>query len=74
MKFYTSQEIADVVGVNLSTIYNWEKRGIITPIKVTPTRRRFYSEEQMIAMRNNDFDNEILKGKKPSEYQNGVGD
>lgn len=60
--WYTSQDLAKIVGVHVSTIYNWEKRGIIVPAKKTLTNRRFYSEEQVIACKNGDIDNPVLKG------------
>lgn len=62
MRYYTTQEIADEIGVHVSSVYSWEKKGLLVPAKKTPTGRRFYSEDQMQAIRNNDFENSILKG------------
>lgn len=62
MRYYTTQEIADEIGVHVSSVYSWEKKGLLVPAKKTPTGRRFYSEAQMDAIRNNDFENSILKG------------
>ena len=60
----TSQEFANKIGVSLSTIYSWENKGLIKPARKTLSGRRFYSEEQVQAYLNGDYENPILKGKK----------
>ncbi len=60
----TSQEFANKIGVSLSTIYSWENKGLIKPTRKTLSGRRFYSEEQVQAYLNGDYENPILKGKK----------
>lgn len=60
----TSQEFANAIGVCLVTTYNWEKKGIIKPARVTPSGRRFYTDAQVDAYLQGDYDNPILKGSK----------
>lgn len=52
--FLTTPQFAKKVGVSKNTIINWENAGLISPHHVSPTGRRFYTEEQV---------KEILSGK-----------
>lgn len=47
MIFYTTSEFARLVGVTKNTIVNWETRGWLLPHHVSPSGRRFYSQEQL---------------------------
>ena len=47
MKMMTVREIAELFHVSLQTVYSWERKGIIKADLRTPTRRRFFSEEQV---------------------------
>lgn len=60
----SSVDFAKAIGVSITTLYNWEKKGLIAPIKKSLTGYRVYSEEQLQAYLNEDYDNPILKGKK----------
>lgn len=51
-KYYTTTQFAREIGVVKNTIVNWEKKGLLLPHHVTPTGRRFYSQQQV-----NDFFN-----------------
>ena len=42
-----SKDVAELFGVTQSTIYNWEARGYLKPTLVTPTKRKYYSEEEV---------------------------
>lgn len=46
-KYYTTTEFAQAVGVVKNTVVNWERKGLLIPHHVTPTGRRFYSQEQL---------------------------
>lgn len=46
-KYYTTTEFAQAVGVVKNTIVNWERKGLLLPHHVTPTGRRFYSQQQL---------------------------
>lgn len=47
------KEVADLFEVTPQTIRIWDSKGIIKADRVSPTRRRYYSEEQI---------NKVLKG------------
>ena len=40
-------EVAKVFNVNPNTVRNWEHKGLIKPDMITPSGRKFYSEEQI---------------------------
>lgn len=46
-KYYTTTEFAKEIGVVKNTIVNWERKGLLLPHHVTPTGRRFYSQQQL---------------------------
>lgn len=60
----SSTDFAKAIGVSITTLYNWEKKGIIAPIRTSITGHRVYSEEQLQAYLNEDYNNPILKGHK----------
>lgn len=68
----TSREFAERVGVCPATVYNWEARGIITPVRKTPTGRRFYSTEQVEAYQRGDFDALTSKSDEVSNLKGGI--
>lgn len=45
--YYTSSEFARLVGVTKNTIVNWERHGWLLPHHVSPSGRRYYSEQQL---------------------------
>jgi hypothetical protein len=44
-QFWTYHEVADFFGCQTSTVHNWRKRGIITPIVLSKRFVRFDKEE-----------------------------
>lgn len=46
-KYYTTTEFAKKIGVVKNTVVNWERKGLLLPHHVTPTGRRFYSQQQL---------------------------
>lgn len=46
-QYYTSSEFASLLGVTKTTIVNWEKHGWLFPHHVSPSGRRFYSQQQL---------------------------
>lgn len=52
--FLTTPQFAKQVGVSKNTIINWERAGLILPHHVSPTGRRYYTQEQV---------DEVLSGK-----------
>lgn len=43
---YKISEFASLIGVSISTLRNWDKKGILKPIKLASGHRR-YTEEQL---------------------------
>ena len=43
MKELTVKNIADMFGVSKQTIYSWVDKGILTPVKKTPTNRLYFN-------------------------------
>ena len=48
MKFYSTKEAADFLGISVRTIQNYRKAGILVPDKFGANNSVFYSEEQLI--------------------------
>jgi len=63
----TSKQFGDIIGVSVTTLSNWEKKGILVPSMTTPTGRRVYTQEQVDAYLAQDFNNPILTGKHGDE-------
>lgn len=51
MNYYSTPEVARMLHVSKGTLYNWQRLGILLPALKTPTGRFYYSEEQVIQMR-----------------------
>ena len=47
MKFLTTPQFADAIGVCKNTVVNWERKGWLIPHHVLPNGRRYYSDEQV---------------------------
>lgn len=45
--YYTTTEFAKAVGVVKNTVINWEQKGLLLPHHVSPTGRRFYTQQQV---------------------------
>lgn len=52
MKFYSTKEFAEMIGVSSRTLRRWDKNGLLKA-KRTPTNRLVYSQ--------NDYENYIKK-------------
>lgn len=52
-QYYTSSEFARLVGVTKTTIVNWEHHCWLLPHHVSPSGRRFYSQQQLEDYYNN---------------------
>lgn len=49
-KFYTTKELAKLLGLNAQTIYEWSRRGYIAkPFKLNSTSRKFLFPADAIA-------------------------
>ena len=48
---YKISEFASLIGVSISTLRNWDKKGILKPIKLASSHRR-YTEEQLLQILN----------------------
>lgn len=70
----TSREFAERIGVCPATVYNWEARGFIVPVRYTPSGRRFYSIEQVEAYKRGDFDSLARKPNGVSNVKGGTWD
>ena len=51
MNYYSTPEVARMLHVSKGTLYNWQRLGILLPALKTPTGRFYYSEEQVLQMR-----------------------
>lgn len=40
-------EVAKIFGINKDTLRNWEKKGLITPLRVGPRKDRKYKPEDI---------------------------
>lgn len=47
----TSHEVAHLLGVNIKTIQRWDREGRLKPAGRTATGRRYYTEDQIRAFR-----------------------
>ncbi len=47
MKFYTVTEFAELIGRNPQTLREWDKKGFFKPHHISPTKYRYYSQEQL---------------------------
>lgn len=47
----TVSEVAEMFMVTPQTVRSWEARGILKPDWVSPTRRRYYEEENVERLR-----------------------
>lgn len=47
MEYYNVSEFSRRLGVSRTTVVNWEDMGLIKPHHVSPTGRRFYSQQQL---------------------------
>lgn len=45
--FLSTVQFAKAVGVCKNTIVNWERKGWLVPHHISPSGRRFYTEEQV---------------------------
>ncbi len=43
----TAKEISKLFGVSVTTVYNWEYRGLIKPIRLSPTGRKFFNFDEV---------------------------
>lgn len=66
--FLTTPQFAKRVGVSKNTIINWESQGFILPHHVSPTGRRFYTQEQVDAV----LSGKLNKPAKQTEEDPGV--
>ena len=49
MRTYTVRQVADAVGVSVSTLQRWDRTGRLVPHR-SPTGRRLYTEEQLMQL------------------------
>lgn len=47
MEYYSQPEFARAIGVSPNTIASWIKKGYIKPHHSSPTRRNFFSQQQV---------------------------
>lgn len=47
MAYYSQPEFARMIGVSPNTIASWIKKGYIKPHHSSPTRRNFFSQQQV---------------------------
>lgn len=47
MVYYTSGQFARLIGVTKNTLVNWETHQWLMPHHVSPSGRRFYSQQQL---------------------------
>ena len=59
----TGAQFANEIGVVSSTLLSYERKGILKPAKVSPTGRKFYSQEQLQAFLDQDYKNPVLTGR-----------
>lgn len=55
----TSREVADFLGVNIKTVQRWEREGSLVATGRTPTNRRYYSRDTVLA----------FQGRKPEAVE-----
>ena len=46
-RYLTQKEFAKRLGVAVTTIYRWERAGLLSPHHITPGGRKYYSETQV---------------------------
>lgn len=47
MRYYLIGEFAKLIGKDPQTLREWDKKDVLKPHHVTPTRYRYYSQEQL---------------------------
>lgn len=47
MVYYSQPEFARLIGVSPNTVASWIKKGYIKPHHSSPTRRNFFSQQQV---------------------------
>lgn len=74
MNYYSTPEVARMLHVSKGTLYNWQRLGILLPALKTPTGRFYYSEDQVLQMREKiGYDNsEFVGAAHPEVASQGV--
>ena len=63
------KQISKILGVSVSTIYNWRNKNIISPSYISPTGRIFFDEDEvnnLILKSTNNSGNEEVIGNEQS--------
>lgn len=53
MQYYTIGKFAKLIAVTTQTLRNWDKTGKLIPCRKGPTGDRYYSEEQLRSVTEN---------------------
>ena len=64
--FLSTMDFAKALGVTPQTIREWHRKGLVIPAHMSITGRRQYTQEQVDAYLQGDFDNPVLKAQSPN--------
>ena len=64
MKYYSQPQFARAIGVSPNTIASWVDKGLIKPHHTSPTRRNFFSQQQVDDYFNEGSDLDVQTSRK----------
>ena len=67
-----TSEAARLIGASDSSLYNWERRGLLTPFR-TPSGHRRYDRSQVVALRDSEFGQRSARRRNPDGMEDIVG-
>ncbi len=71
-RYLTSREVADILGVSLGTVVNWEKQGRLVALRTPGGHRRFRDTDVQAFCRENGFAWTAGEVPSPEEEEPGV--
>lgn len=71
-RYLTSREVADILGVSLGTVVNWERQGRLVALRTPGGHRRFRDTDLHAFCRENGFAWSALEASSPDGVEPGV--
>jgi len=63
MEMMTTTQFANAIGLSVATLHTYDREGTLVPARKTPKGRRLYSQEQLQAFLDQDYNNPVLTGR-----------